>query len=318
MHLGLGRESHDVSATMLQSDTMSAALASLRAMQGRGDSTEKFLESFTLSSAFPYDGEEYFLPRMSGRLSIKVEGQEEEQYRKKLKKLQFVSEPLWRRLVCGESITVDEGQLQGEFLLAKANPEFEKPMKHLAMQRVTVPRDGGQNATPFVFDWTFFSHGKRETGLYCLLQADGEEVRQEVVSLFHELGQTGIGADKSVGGGRFDVETEDVEIREVDHSNRLLLLSTYIPSDEDLKALNLLESDYQLLKRSGFMAGSNREEHRHLRRNSIYMFDVGSVMATRQHVATLQGQIVDLRPQWDDAEMHPVLRSGRALAIHIK
>lgn len=317
LHLGTGRESHDVSASILESDTLTAALASLRAQHGRAEGLDAFLRSFTLSSAFPYDGDEYFLPRMSGRLPIAVRGQEEEQYRKRLKKLQFVSASLWQRLVRGERLEVEDGQLQGEFLLARANTQFERPMRHAVMQRVAVPYSGTGDAEPFLFDWTFFCHGERETGLYCLLQTDSTGVRDEVIRLFRELGETGIGADKSVGGGQFGIETADIEIDEPEATGRQLLLSTYIPMDSELSELSLPDSSYQLIKRSGLMAGSEHEGLRHKRRNNVCMFDTGSVLVTRQPAARLQGAVVNLRPDSDDERMHPVWRSGRPLTINI-
>lgn len=320
LHLGLGRDSYDVSASVLQSDMLSAALASVRAMHGEGDSTRGFLESFALSSAFPYDGDEFFLPRMKGRLSISVRGEEEKDYRKKLKKLSYISMPVWRSLVQGEDIKIDKDQLHGEFLLAKPTVDYKSPMTHLITQRVSVSRSGEEDAVPFMFDWTFFKHGVKdikgttvaESGLYCLLQAD-EAVADEVTNLFNELGTMGIGSDKTVGGGQFTIEADTVELPEVD-SNKQMLLSTYIPDKEDMQYISLNESEYQLIHRGGFMAGSTVEELRHLRRKTVYMFDTGSVISSK---ANLKGRVVDVSPKWNATDMHPVYRSGKPMAIYI-
>lgn len=315
LHLGLGRDTYDVSASVLQSDAISAALASIRAMQGKGDSTYDFLNSFALSSAFPYDGTEYFLPRMKGHLAIKVNGQEEKEYRKKLKKLAYISTPVWKRLTEGKTETVEPQQLHGFFLLSSPIDSYKPPMTHVVTERVSVSRSGETDAVPFMFDWTFFKNNidaTKESGLYCLLEAN-EAVTQEVVKLFEELGEAGIGSDKSVGGGKFNISYDCIDLPEIS-SNRQILLSTYIPTEEELSKLDLSSSNYQIILRGGFMAGSTNEQFRHLRKKTVYMFDTGSVLTCND---TLKGCITDVTPKWNSSEMHKVLRSGKPLTIHI-
>jgi CRISPR/Cas system CSM-associated protein Csm4 (group 5 of RAMP superfamily) len=53
MHIGTGKENYDFSASELQSDTLSGALAALRAQNGNAGDLKKFMDSFILSSAFP-------------------------------------------------------------------------------------------------------------------------------------------------------------------------------------------------------------------------------------------------------------------------
>ena len=59
LHIGTGKENYDFSSSVLHSDTLSSALASLRAQKGKTSDIESFLMSFTVSSAFPYFGEFY-------------------------------------------------------------------------------------------------------------------------------------------------------------------------------------------------------------------------------------------------------------------
>lgn len=315
LHLGLGRDSYDVSASVLQSDMLSAALASVRAMHGEGDSTKDFLASFALSSAFPYDGNEYFMPRMKGILPIRVKGKDEKDYRKKLKKLSYISFPIWNELAKGRSIEIDDSQIHGNFLLSSPMVEYKSPMTHVATERVSVSRSGEEDAVPFMFEWTFFKpkrKGEVGSGLYCLLKADEATVK-EITALFQELGELGIGSDKNVGGGHFTIETDTVDITDME-SNKQILLSTYIPTKDELKDILLQKSKYQLILRGGFIAGSTSEELRHLRRKTVYMFDTGSVIVAKPQ---LEGCIVDVSPEWNSDAMHPVYRSGRPLAIHI-
>ena len=94
-----------------------------------------------------------------------------------------------------------------------------------------------------------------------------------------------------------------------------MLLSLYIPTEGELGLLNLPESKYELVLRGGYMAGSNEEDFKHLRKKSVYALSVGSIFPT---MAKLSGKIVDLKPAWNDERMHPVYRSGKPFLVPIK
>jgi len=309
LHVGTGREYYDFAASDLHSDALAAALAAVRAEQGKTD-VEDFLNSFTLSSAFPFSGNAFFLPKMQGKMSVKVEGQEEQEYRKALKKLKFIASDLWTDLAAGQVVTVTASRLHKEFLVSKADA-FEKPYLSQVNQRVSVPRADNADAEPFYFNWTYFSS---EAGLYVLTDATGA-VFSELEELFALLGESGLGTDRNVGGGKFEVETGTIELPSIADANHTILLSLFIPAKEELQALNLNAARYELLLRGGYMAGSSVEGFRHLRKRSVYMFGVGSLFPT---VETLRGKVVDLKPDWNDERMHPVFRSGRPFTVKVK
>ena len=309
LHIGTGKENYDFSADDLQSDTISAALAAIRAQHGKGDDIESFLNSFTVSSAFPYSAQHYFLPKMQGKINVEVEGSNKEAKRKELKKIKYIEIPLWERLITNEQIKVAENQLQQNYLLANS-AEFNHPAKSHVMQRVTIPRGDGQDAEPFYFDWTYFN---KEGGLYFFVDAR-QEVIDEIVKLSKLLGEAGLGTDRNVGGGKFEVETETIEIHDNPKSNAAMLLSLFVPTQEEIEKINFADSRYQLLLRGGYMAGSIEEDFRHLRKKSIYMFGVGSVFPTKE---SLEGKVVNLTPEWNDMRMHPVYRSGKPFYLPV-
>jgi CRISPR type III-A-associated RAMP protein Csm4 len=312
LHIGTGKENYDFSASELQSDTLSAALCAIRAQMGKVNDLEEFLNSFTLSSAFPYYGDSYYFPKPQGKIDVEVNDKEEIEYRKKLKKVRYIEYTLWKKMIAGEKLRIDDEQLQSEFIHAHAKDSNSQFYKSQVNQRVTVPRADGQDAAPFFFEWKYFN---KEAGLYCLTDAKGE-LLDEIISLFKMLGESGIGTDRTVGGGRFEVEVKDkIEITEVKNSNAEMLLSLFIPSELDFQFLNLNESKYELILRGGYISGSQEETFRHLRKKSVYMFNVGSVFHS---VHPLQGKVVNLRPEWNDSKMHGIFRSGRALTVSIK
>lgn len=310
LHLGLGRDTYDVAAPMLHSDTVASALAAIRVLEGKGDDVRGFLESFAVSSAFPYAGEDLFLPKPCGRLAVSVKGKAPEAYRKLLKKVRFVSLKLWECLATGENVEVEEGQIHGAYLLDKPNPAFQNPMTDTLNQRVSVPRTSG-DSKPFTFNWSFFCQG---CGLYCIVESDSETT-DEILLLFRKLGQYGIGSDRTVGGGHFDVDTLEVDLPDVTNGNATMLLSMYIPTGDELQCLDLEGSKYEIIQRGGFMAGSSHDNLKHLRKNSISMFVPGSTFIGNPD---LKGTVVDLHPAWNSDNMHSVYRSGRPVSLTIK
>lgn len=312
IHLGTGREATDSSAHILHSDTLSAALAAIRVMTKRDKGIKEFMESFAISSAFPFWKEHFYLPKPQGRIPIAVKGREENLVRKSLKGIEYIESSLWSQLISGQPITINEAQIQNHILSANIedSPLISLPQVN---QRVAVPRQDGKEAEPFFFEWNYYN---KEAGLYVLTNAKGE-LFQEIYELFSLLGEQGIGTDRNIGGGKFDVETAgtiELGVDETD-ANAQMLLSLFIPTEESISSLHLEESTYNIILRGGFMAGSNNDNLRHLHKKSIYMFNTGSIFKTN---SSLQGKIVDLRPDWNNEEMHPVYRSGLPLTIPIK
>lgn len=314
LHIGTGRDNFDTAASELHSDTLTAALAALKATREGGREIEQFMQSFALSSAFPFWKGHYFMPVPQGRIAVSVKGQQEHQYRKKLKKVRFADFEVWKLLAQGQTVEVDEKQLHGAYLLPQGSEGVTVSASQV-MQRVSVPREGGDDPEPFFFEWRYFDP---QAGLYCLTDAQGDTLR-EVISLFEELGQMGIGSDKNVGGGHFEVEQATLSYNAPVQANAQELLSLYIPTREEHAHLLDAPATYTLVQRGGFIAGSSDDRLRHLRKKTVYAFGVGSVFHTSQ---SLKGAVVDLQPAWNNdadggAQMHPVWRSGRAFTLPI-
>jgi len=310
IHIGTGRESYDVSASELHSDTLSAALAAVGISTGLCGDVKALLSSIRISSAFPYWDNSYFLPKQQGRLNVTIEGQEEHSYRKRLKAVKYVEVSLWQKLAAGKTLHIADSQARGLFLIPP-EAEIGEICKSQVNQRVGVSRDKATDSDPFFFEWHYYDS---RAGLYCLLDAD-EATTETAVRLFEVLGENGIGTDKSVGGGKFSVAVDEMNIVEPDDADSSVLLSLYIPTEEEHKALFDGSPRFTLLRRGGYMAGSSVECFRHLRKKTVYAFGVGSTFRT---TARLEGEVVDVAPNWEDAEMHPVYRSGRPLTIKIK
>ncbi|MCM1079533.1 MAG: type III-A CRISPR-associated RAMP protein Csm4 [Bacteroidales bacterium] len=312
LHIGTGRDNYDSSSLELHSDTLSSALAAVGVATGMPLNVEEFLTSFSMSSAFPFYKDIYFLPKPQGLLNVVVEDAEESECRKKLKKVKYIEQNLWKQLLTGGKPCISKSQIQGSFIVPR-NKHLEPLFKSQVMQRVTVPRDGSKDAEPFYFEWNYFN---KDAGLYCLTDAKGD-VLELMSRLFAQLGENGIGTDKNVGGGKFDVEIakEPFSFDEPQDARRRMSLSLFIPTEEELNRLLDGSPRYSLLLRGGYMAGSSLEEFRHLRKKMVYAFGEGSVFETTK---SLVGKVVNLRPDWNDKNVHPVYRSGRAVTLKIR
>ncbi len=307
LHIGTGRENYDFSANVLQSDVISSALASIYATQIDSNGVEKFINSFIVSSAFPFIDDIFFLPAPNTKLNINVDNEEEHQYRKDLKKIKYIESTIWQSLVDGTSLTIERNQLQGSFLISKGFLNFKPPYKSQVNERVSIVID-----SPFFFEWTYF---RDNAGLYCILSCE-EDFINIFKELFSMLSDNGIGTDRNIGGGKFDVEFIDIDILPtIQNPTSSMILSMYIPTKDELNSIDLEKSKYDLHLRGGYISGSEYEQFRHLRKKSIYMFGPGSVFATTQ---PLSGKVVDIRPEWNDDTMHCVYRSGKPFVVPVK
>ncbi len=88
----------------------------------------------------------------------------------------------------------------------------------------------------------------------------------------------------------------------------------YLPTREELKEIDLDNSSWQLIKRGGYMAASSSNDFRTLRKNNIYFFTEGSAFDTPLN---LKGKYADLKPQWNEGQMHPVWRDGQPIFIEV-
>ncbi len=309
LHIGTGKENYDFSASELHSDTISSALASILAQYRNVVDIEHFLSTFTISSAFPFWNHYYFFPKPIGKLNILIRGIGEHEYAKKLKNIKYIETSIWQKLVQGHSVEIQEKQIHQECIIPLDDNAFPVFYKSQVNERVSVPRIEGQQSDPFFFDWNYFDN---EAGLFCLIKTQSDN-EHDIIDLFQILGEVGLGTDKNIGGGKFSVTTDSIDIIYPTHPNATMLLSLFIPTEKELNSLILSNSKYKLLLRSGYISGSTINGIRHLRKKSIYMFDVGSIFPTTE---PLNGKIVDLQPDWNEP-IHSVFRSGKPIYIPI-
>jgi CRISPR-associated protein Csm4 len=329
LHIANVRAGYDRSETSIASDTLYAAVASTWAMLGQSDWIGPS-PSFALSSLFPYLEHQgtvrYFLPKPIGALRPQSPSGH-----KAWKKVQYLEHRAFGTWAAGGPLPDTDDYLVDKFYLAKpATSQAERQALASLMQpevhpRVSVPRQTGQDAEPFYVERIWFAEG---AGLYCLFVGNEQEYAR-VKSALQLLQHEGLGTDRKVGNGQFVLEETLLPAdfglghKSSPSPGYWVNLSLFCPESPEQLANMLPPSDeqvaYDLVKRGGWITA---EPFMSLRKRSVHMFREGSIfragpggqLADGLHAL---GKTVDLRPAWNDPELTPIYRSGRALFVPV-
>jgi len=325
LHLSRGKSDYETGEDMLHSDTIkSAVFACGLQLYGEKNINKSFLESFKVTSAYPFYRDEFFFPKPMTRLPLEFPDIGEAIGAKKIKKLKFLGKSFFETVLKGKKRSVEDKHLiqKGRFISDRLqDQEFTVIQTEETQQRVTVPHEHetDQNGipltpTPFYLQRLHFS---RQAGLFFLTDATDETLIR-LDHILKLLGDNGIGTDRNVGNGFFTheiIEHFTLEIPET--TSHQISLSLYLPRKEELSELLLSDSSYMLIKRGGYIASAALSKHMTFRKKSIYMFSEGSTFPNGQ----LEGKIEDLQPdifQTSEKQGHPVWRDGMPIWVPIK
>lgn len=310
LHIGQGvTESYGRSGRILHSDTLSGALASIYSDQYPCEDLKLFMESYKLSSAYPYVRDSLFFPKPMINLPFSAVS-ESLNLNKRIKSLEYFDQESFESILLGNELKLDKNQLagNGKYFLFSPLHGFIPPFTSEVIQRVAVPRGEGGDASPFYFERLTFN---QDCGFWFFYEVTSE-FRQKFLECMFILGENGVGTDRTVGNGQFSISFDTIDIKLPVTDKYHLGMSLVWPTEMDIKNCQLANSSYLLKKRGGFIAGSSDVKYRHLRRKSVYMFLEGSVFN-----GALEGKIDDLRPEWNDEHLHSVWRDGRAFSLPI-
>lgn len=314
LHLGSGKgEALDKPASVLLNDTLKGALFA-KAIQVQADLDVSFFHAFHLSAAIPFYKDKLFFPKPMARLPFTFKDVDGESRQSKLlKRITYVEQPLFEKVLAGEPTLLEPWQLSKGFLWAD-NSELPQLWQHDVQQRVRIPADRStEDPKPFYIDRLYFAE---HSGLCVLVSWNDASFKPLVETAFQLLGEDGIGTDRNVGNGHFTAEWSEVPvgIKAPDNGTDRLLLGIWLPDTSRVTDFDFLDkSAYQLVTRGGYIAGASNEVVRHLRKRSVRMFDVGSVI----HRQTIDGNIIDLAPE-TNMIAHPVWRDGTTISLPIK
>jgi len=329
VHFGMSRIEYDRSESILHSDTLYAAIQQAWSMLGKPEWIDEEPD-FALSSLFPFYRKKadetavYFFPCLAGS------GQPnstQPELSKIVRGLRFVDQTAFEQLLHDGHLSVsDRANLLGEYYRSQPNVPEEVFMEKQVFARNRVPRfqeAGGATETEIYYlERVFF---KDNSGLFCLFE--GSEVAfNRVVAALRLLEDEGLGTDRHVGNGQFNLEIEDnFTIKLPENAKYCLNLSLFCPPDPETISTMLSEGDtcvaYNLIKRGGWITN---EPFLTYRKDSIYMFREGSVFVRPNTEASngifIKGITHNLSPSSLELPekrdvLHPIYRSGKSIFL---
>ena len=281
------------SSMTFRADVLFSALFRSMLSQGRAEALVDAVQSGELvfSDALPWRGEHLFLPRPVGIFSKPDSPMSEDpSQRKLLKKITFIPMDSLSTFMAGQANLKELHQLN------HFGTAFEETRVNL--------RDGDQPLPYRVGGFRF----AEDSGLYIV--ASGSD---SALTLFESgmlaLSADGIGGKTSSGWGKFTLTLAPapsawVQALEDEAASRQLLLSTALPSDEELPRA-LEDAFYTVVRRGGF---STSEQVNPLKKQTVYLLGAGSTFTHR-----FQGCLLDV----GIGMPHPVWRYAWAMFMGV-
>ncbi|MFN4146866.1 MAG: type III-A CRISPR-associated RAMP protein Csm4, partial [Runella sp.] len=269
--------------------------------------------NFTISSLFPFTtvkGEKvHFFPKPF--LKPNTEGAEVRTEDAKIfKKVKYIDTSILEAYLQFLPQKSDTNLVKGSY---QTRYDIDKDFIQTdVVPRIRKPRRDDEDADPFYIERIYFKEG---SGLFCLVQFDTLEVKQQVLSALAYLAETGLGTDRNVGHGLFDFTIGDISLTLPSSSDWSVNLSLFCPENQQQLSEMLDErARYEIIRRGGWMS----EPYNTYRKRSVYMFKEGCLFHT---TSSPKGKTEDLQP--DNALLpskvtHPVWRVGKALFLPVK
>lgn len=191
---------------------------------------------FLISSAFPYiQGDEKI--RLFPRIIEEPVITDPENV-KTFKKVEFIEEEIfleWSSGKLNEKKIIDnlEEYYLHENMLFTSKPDIDFERGQILAPKNTINRLS--NASESIF----YAPGDnyRNIGLFFMIKIFDLEYKDHIESAIRFLSDRGFGRDISTGSGHFNYQIEEREIKESD-GGRFVVLSRYVPHDEELKYLS--------------------------------------------------------------------------------
>lgn len=334
LHLARGRAGDDSGEDILHSDTLKSALfaaamdAGLGADMGQDEQTKvcPFLDAFSVSSAFPFLGGEYFFPKPKNALHDIESDDEDFNEHKAKKEIRYIGQSFFEELLLGEY--KQRKIKQSEILFDAYYSERPLPKQYVSdhpdalradylmaselTMRVAVPRHYEQYTvpTPYYSERLFFHE---DAGLYFFIAVHDEKYRHQIETALEALGENGLGSDKGSGNGCFSPQWTKLSINVPTTSSHRLLLSLCCPTKAMVTAKH---PAYSLIKRGGWVANAqDMGQHTTFRKRSLYMFEEGSVLSIPKN-ENFGGTLHSIKPDVM-GNTHPVWRDGRSFSLPI-
>lgn len=325
---GLGQEE---TRAFWSSDSLFAALVARLAVLDGPEAVDGWMKPFNegappflLTSLFPFAGDLRFFPVPLAAALPNDKPLPEGIRPKDLKRVQFVSESLYRQLLTGKTLVeVEPNTVKlhgGKLWLAKAEKEKLPPPAEKGKElnlwlvekrpRVTVER--ATNASTLFH--TGSVHFNANCGLWFGVQWLDVAEKARLERLLRDLGEAGLGAERNVGYGKG--EFKSMGALELPDPRRMWTsLSRYLPRREEMSAFSGERAAWKVETVGGWL---DSPQKRGQRRRALNVAQEGGTFSLPDGIQPPFGRVEDAAPHYPTGERpvpHPVWRSGLAVAV---
>lgn len=278
-----------------RADTLFSALC-IEALRRDSGTLEKLVglveeDHLRFTDAFPYIGNEYFLPKPYIHIENKKDPGDSS-VKKAYKNMLYV--PVSHYL---------------DFLKGMLPVEQTRKLSGLGVKsmKTSVSIRGNEEPMPYRVSAYSFHEGN---GLFVIFAFSDDEVKSFIEDLLDGVAFEGIGGKRSSGLGRFEyyrMELPKNIVRSFDKDMPLYVaLSPSLPKDDEMDAA-IDGAGYQMLKRSGFVASESYAPQQ-MRKKDLYVFVAGSCFRHK-----FSGRLVDV----SEGGKHPVYRYAKPFFMGI-
>lgn len=306
LHISSNKADYGETQKIIHSDTFYAAVTACLAKIGHIIPEDGDLKC-TISSLFPYRGQTLYFPKP---LNLSLPSKVAPENLKLIKNVTWLEKSYFEKAINGKSVYPEDNLADyiSEGYLAQNIAECKPDINSKVTPRVTVSRQGSDDAVPFHIDRIYFG---QDSGFYFLATGDTSLLEKGLSFLQNE----GIGTDRNVGNGFFTYEKGSVSIDIPETSILQVSLSVFIPEDQKqlVKMLDNSSIAYDMARRGGWITAYPFNT---CRKNFIYSFLPASVFSNSEGKVHTAGAIVNLKPEIIGGEkISNIWRCGRALFI---
>lgn len=326
---GLGQEQ---TRSFWSSDSLFAALVARLAVLEGPQAVEGWMQPFLqgrppflLTSLFPYAGGVRFFPIPLAALLPNESPPPGAIRPKDLKRARFVSESLYRQLLRGKPFAqaiADAVKLHGGeiWLSQDENRQLPPPPykgEELRLWRIekrprVVVERASNLSNLFHTSAVHFTPG---CGLWFGVQWQDAAPRDRFLRLLHDLGQAGLGAERSAGYGKGEFKpTGDLQLPDPDQM--WTTLSRYLPRQEEMPAFEEKRAAWKIEAVGGWLSSPQKSGQR---RRTLNFIQEGGTFSLPPGVQPPFGRLEDACPRYKQGPQfpvpHPVWRSGLAVAV---
>ena len=278
---------------------------------------------FRLTSAFPFAGDVRFFPKPVLNLKVDLDPA----HHKQIKKVQFVSQNVFKAILSGgspefsENLLINGGKM---WVDAREKKALKKLLngedtddditvwKTSRRPRVTLDRGTHESQIWHVEVLQF----NKNCGLWFATQFgsdDSTDTKTKIETLLDVLGDAGIGGERNAGYGMFDVQHRAIDIDTAAGRCRFVTLAPLAPKSES--ELKILISGDDVSYNLTTCGGWGNSTGTPFRRQKVMMFSEGSVLTNTNGES---GHLVELKPIDKNTCSHSVYRYGYAWPIGIE